>query len=204
MQTSNPLLLGKAPTDYEEVLYWKVTQKTSRIVILNLLSIPLAIFWGIIFIDLVYIYGNPPEITSGDSNNFGPLLIGILLVVVLHELAHGIAMQIFGAKPKYGIIWKGLMFYATAPSYAFKRNQHLIISLAPLISLSILAYLGIVIQAGSPIVWLWAVCATINGAAAIGDLWIVAITLGYPPHAYVVDEKDGIRILLPNSEGKKK
>jgi hypothetical protein len=40
--------------------------------------------------------------------------------------------------------------------------------------------------------------------AAIGDLWIIAITLGYPPHAYVIDEKDGIRILLPNSEGKKK
>ena len=203
MQTSNPLL-DKAPVDYKEVLYWKVTQKTSRIVILNLLSIPLAIILGIIFIDFVYMYGNPPEITSGDSNNFGSFLIGILLVIVLHELAHGIAMQTFGAKPKYGIIWKGLMFYASAPGYVFQRNQHLIISLAPLISLSILACLGIVIQAGTSNVWLWAVCATINGGAAIGDLWIIAITLGYPPHAYVVDEKDGIRILLPNSEGGKK
>jgi hypothetical protein len=204
MQASNPLL-GKAPADYEEVLFWKATQKASRIIIMNLLSIPLAIIFGIIFIDFVYMYGNPPEIVTGDSNNFlGVLLIGILLVVVLHELAHGIAMQTFGAKPKYGIIWKGLMFYATAPGHAFQRNQHLIISLAPLMSISILACLGIVIQAGTSNVWLWAVWATVNGGAAIGDLWITAITLGYPPYAYVVYEKDGIRILLPNSEGGKK
>ena len=45
-----------------------------------------------------------------------------------------------------GVIWKGLMFYATAPGHAFLRNQYILVSLAPLVSLSILACFGILIH----------------------------------------------------------
>jgi hypothetical protein len=93
------------------------------------------------------------------------------------------------------------MFYATEPNYAFPRNEYLVVSLAPLVSLSILACFGILIQAGTSNVWLWAVWATINGSAAIGDLWITAITLRYPEYAYIIDERDGIRVFLPQNEG---
>ena len=149
----------------------------------------------------VRIFGKPSEIRSVDSSEKLILLFGILLVIVLHEFAHGVAMQTFGARPKYGFIWKGLMFYATAPGYAFRRNQYIVVSLAPLVSLSILACCGILLQAGTTVVWLLALCATINGGAAIGDLWITAIALRYPAHAYIIDERDGIRIFMPHSEG---
>jgi hypothetical protein len=128
------------------------------------------------------------------------LIIGIIAVIVLHELAHGIAMQAYGARAKYGFILKGLMFYATSPGYAFQRNQYIIIILAPLVSLSILACLGILVFAGTSTVWLLAVWATINGSAAIGDLWILTIVLRYPSHAYVMDEHDGMRVFMPENE----
>jgi len=33
----------------------------------------------------------------------------------------------------------------------------------------------------------------------VGDLWITTIVLRYPATAYVIDEKDGIRVFLPKS-----
>lgn len=190
---------GKPPAGYEEVLYWKITQRTGRIVIMNILSVPLAVLFGTVFLIFVGMFGRPSGILVEDPLQPAILLFGIVLVVVAHELSHGVAMRFFGARPKYGVIWKGLMFYATAPGYAFQRNQYIAISLAPLVSLSTLAGLGIILQAGTSFVWLWAVWATINGSATIGDLWITVIVLRYPKHAYIIDERDGMRVFLPVS-----
>lgn len=193
---------GKPPSDYQEVLYWRIAERTGRIITMNLLSIPLALLFGIGFFYFVRLFGKSPENVSFNSVQAVVLLVGILLVFVLHELSHGIAMQAFGATPRYGVIWKGMMFFATAPGYAFPRNQYLVISLAPLVSLSILACFGILIQVGTSNVWFWAVWAMVNGSGTIGDLWITSITLRYPEHAYIIDERDGIRVFLPNSEGR--
>lgn len=190
---------GKTPAGYEEVLHWSITQQASRIVIMNILSIPLAVIFGIVFLSFIRIFGKPPETLVVDPFLPAVLIFGIAVVVVVHELAHGAAMLFFGAQPKYGVIWKGLMFYATAPGYAFQRNQYIVISLAPLVCLSTLAGLGIILQAGTSYVWLWAIWATINGSATIGDLWMTAIVFRYPRHAYIIDERDGIRIFLPVS-----
>jgi len=198
---SNPNITpGKPPPDYIEVLYWKISEKTSRVLIMNLLSIPLAIVFGIGFCVCVVLFGRPQEFSGGILNFSLLLIIGIIVVIVLHELAHGVAMQFYGARAKYGIIWKGLMFYATSPGYAFQRNQYIVIILAPLLSLSILACLGILIFAGTPMIWLLAVWATINGSAAIGDLWILTIVRRYPSHAYFFDEHDGMRVFMPQNE----
>jgi len=199
MSTSN-IIPGKPPPEYKEVLYWKISDKTSRAIIMNLLSLPLAIVFGIGFFVFVNMFGKPQEINI-EILNFGLILIiGIIAIVILHELAHGIAMQAYGAQAKYGFIWKGLMFYATSPGYAFQRNQYIVIILAPLVSLSILACLGILVLAGTTVVWMLAVWGTINGSAAIGDLWIMTIALHYPSYAYVIDEHDGMRVFMPENE----
>jgi hypothetical protein len=200
MSVSNSLS-GEPPSDYKEVLYWKIGEKAGRIAIMNLLPIPLAIVFGISFFILVRMFGNPPKIKWSD-NEILIFLIGIVIVLVIHEFAHGVAMQAFGAQAKYGFWARGLMFYAKAPGYAFKRNQYLIIILGPLVSLSILACCGIVIQSGTSMVWLIAIWAIINASASGGDLWITAIVLRYPPSAYVIDEFDGMRIFMPESDMK--
>jgi hypothetical protein len=192
----------KLLSEYKEVLYWKITHNAGRVLLANLLALPLAVFWGMAFYAFVRVFGHSQDssLEAAIIQNANLLLVGVLLVVILHELAHGIAMQIFGAQTKYGVIWKGLMFYATAPGYTFRRNQYLAITLAPLVSLSILACCGILIQAGTTYVWLWALWAMVNGGSAIGDLWITAIALRYPVCAYIIDEQDGIRVFLPNKE----
>jgi hypothetical protein len=90
-----------------------------------------------------------------------------------------------------------MMFYATSPGFAYPRSQFIAVALAPLVVLSLLAILGMVALAGTAWVVLFAFVATFNAAGAVGDMWITAVVLRYPPHAFVVDERDGVRIFLP-------
>jgi len=136
--------LGVLPADYQEILSWKATGKPRRVIALNVVGIFLLIVFGITFSSLAISLGKLPS----DGNfrlGLGEIslaIAGILRTFVLHELTHGLVMQIFGASPKYGIIWKGLMLYATSPGYAYRRNNYVVIALAPFIFISTLVVLG--------------------------------------------------------------
>lgn len=201
MQTLNhiPPVPGNLPSGYGEVLYWKISDKLSRILFMNLLSIPLFVFAGGIFMGLAVSLGRMSDsVSSSTPANGLVFLVALPLTLVLHELIHGMSMQIFGAHPKYGFLWKALAFYATSPGFAFPRRQYLIIAVAPLILLSLVAVLLIGLLSGTAWVFVIAFAATLNAAGAIGDLWISAVVLRFPAHAYVVDERDGMRIFLPD------
>lgn len=191
---------GKPPPDYKEVLYWKISDKAGRTIIMNLLSIPLGLLVGVGFFIFINLFGKPGKITVS-SWIFGLVFIlGIILIIPLHEFAHGVAMKSFGAPVKYGFIWKGFMFYATSPGYAFQRNPYIVVLLAPLVSLSILACFGILVSADILMILSLAFWGAINGGASIGDLWITTIVLRYPSYAYIIDEHDGMRIFMPQKE----
>jgi hypothetical protein len=94
-------------------------------------------------------------------------------------------------------MWSKMMFYATSPGFAYPRGKFITVALAPLVVVSLLAILAMALLAGTAWVALLAFVATFNAAGAVGDMWIAAVVLRYPSHAYVVDEKDGMRIFLP-------
>ena len=125
------------------------------------------------------------------------ILAGVAVTVVLHELIHGITMRRYGAKPKYGVLWSGLMFYATAAGFAFRRNDYLKVALAPLLVLSLIVLVVLAMPISANLATLLIICGSFNAAGAIGDLWITRIVLRYPAHAYVIDERDGVRIFMP-------
>ena len=192
---------GSLPSDYQEVLSWKVTGQPIRVITLNILGVLLFVIFGVIFARLAVSLGKLPlEGKFGLSEiglAIGLALVGILLTLVLHELTHGLVMQMFGAKPKYGIIWKGMMFYATSPGYAYHRNNYVVIALAPFVFISILIVLGMWLLQGTLWVALLGICGSLNAAGAIGDMWITMIVLRYAATALVMDERDGIRVFLP-------
>jgi hypothetical protein len=108
-------------------------------------------------------------------------------------------MQIFGAVPKYGIIWKGLMLYATSPGYAYRRNNYVVIALAPFVFVSALVVFGMWILQGTAWVALLGICGVVNASGAIGDIWMTLVVLRYAATANVMDEMDGIKVFLPKS-----
>ena len=196
---NNPILVsGSLPNDYHEVLYWRVTDKRSRVLTIQILGVLFFIIFGLIFSGLAVNLGKLPsegEFRFGLSE-IGLVLVGVLLTFILHELTHGWVMQMFGARPRYGILWKQMMFYATAPEYAFRRNNYLGIILAPFVFLSALVVLGMWLLQGTLWVALLGICGIFNASGAIGDMWITMLVLRYATTAYVMDERDGIRVFL--------
>jgi hypothetical protein len=187
---------GALPENYQEVLSWRVTGKPMRVIALNIFGVILFIIFGMIFSSMAIRLGKMPS-----EGNFrlglgemGLAIVGIVVTLVLHELTHGLVMQMFGASPKYGIIWKGLMLYATSPGYAYRRNNYVVIALAPFVFISVLVILGMWILQGTAWVVLLAVCGVVNASGAVGDMWITMIVLRYAATAYVMDERDGIRM----------
>jgi len=203
MQTINDQIpaSGALPENYQEVLSWNVTGKPMRVIALNFVGILLFILFGMVFSRMAGSLGMLPaegEVRLG-LVEISLAVVGILLTFVFHELTHGLAMQMFGARPKYGILWKGLMLYATSPGYAYRRNNYVVIALAPFVFISMLVVLGMWVLQGTTWVALLALCGVVNASGAVGDMWMTLIVLRYAAPAYVMDERDGIRVFLPGS-----
>ena len=189
---------GTLPDNYQEVLSWNLTGKPMRVIAMNILSVFLFVIFGFIFSWLAFNLGKLDGEFRISLSMIGLALAGILLTSVLHELTHGLVMRMFGARPKYGFIWKGLMLYATTPGYAYHRNSLVVISLAPLVCLSILAVLGMWLLQGTLWVALLGLCGALNASGAVGDMWIITmIVLRYAPTAYVMAERDRMCVFLP-------
>jgi hypothetical protein len=189
---------GSLPIGYHEALYWTVSDQPGKSVTLQILSVPLFVVSGVLFFWLAILLGAMPSLLDLGLLEWGFVLMSILLTFILHELTPGVAMRIWGAHPRYGVLLKQFMLYATAPGFAFRRNSYLVVALAPLVCLSILAILGMMALMSTAWVASFALCATINAGGAIGDLWITKIVLRYPARAYIMDERDGIRVFLPD------
>jgi hypothetical protein len=174
---------GSLPENYQEVLYWKLTEKPIRVIGLQLLSIPLFVVSSLIFLGLAISVRKLPEKINFGLPEIGAVIAAILLTLILHELTHGFMMKMFGAAPQYGVLWKQLMFYATSPGFVYRRNAFIAIALAPLILLSTLVVAGMWLLSGTLWVLLLGMCAAINASGAIGDLWMTVIVLRYAPTA---------------------
>jgi hypothetical protein len=191
---------GSLPPNYEQLLYWQLAANHRQAILLQILSIPLFVLFGFLFAMLAARLGNMPAQIQFGLVGIGFVLLGVLATLALHELAHGLTMRLFGASPQYGVILKKGVLYATSPGFAFTRNSYLMIALAPLIGLTALVILGMMVGRGTTWVALLALCGAVNGAGAIGDLWMSAIVARYNRAAYVIDERDGMRVFLPRRE----
>ena len=186
------------PDGYQEVLYWTISGNPRRVILLQILAVPLFLVSVLVYFGLAVRLGKLPSLLTFGLGEIALVIVAVVLAIILHELIHGIAMKLFGAQPRYGVLWKQGMFYATAPGYAFRRNDYIQIALAPLVVLSVLTILGMWLLSGTSWVAVFAISGAINASGAIGDLWITSLVLRYPISGYIIDEKDGIRVFLQN------
>ncbi|HPH94900.1 MAG TPA: DUF3267 domain-containing protein [Anaerolineaceae bacterium] len=195
METTVPV--GAVPENYQEVLYWKITDDKQALWLIQGFGVLLMILFGGLFGAFALAVGAFPMEFEMDLVFSLGLLFGLVAMIVLHELVHGLTMTLFGAHPQYGFMPAQLMFYATAPGHAFTRRNYLYVALAPLVVLSLLSLVAILLVSGSAWVLFFITFATVNAAGAVGDLYITLKVLRYPAHAFIMDEKDGVRVFLP-------
>jgi putative zincin peptidase len=182
--------------EYRQLLHWTLKANFTHPILIQALAIPLAIMLRTGFSLLAIYVGKLPGTFSVSLIQAVAIIPGVFATIILHECVHGLTMARFGARPQYGVLWKQLMFYATSPGYAYRRNSYILIVLAPLLVLSGLAILGMLLLQGTQWIWLLILLATLNGGGSFGDTWLVFTVLRYPATAYVVDERDGLRVLM--------
>jgi hypothetical protein len=187
------------PDGYQEIFYLRVTEGRN-LLWLNFLSLGLLILSLLLFFGWLLVYHTlgAPLVISHLPDHF-PALIGLgiaILVFVLHEWIHGLAIQYYGHKPRYGIKpLKGVLF-ATADNAYFWRDQYLVVMLAPLVGISLLGILlSLVFPAGASL-WL-ILAAAMNVAGATGDIWMAYHTLRFDHDHLFRDEEDGMRVFAP-------
>ncbi|HQE93747.1 MAG TPA: DUF3267 domain-containing protein [Anaerolineae bacterium] len=187
------------PDAYQEVLYWKLSHHHKLLVTLNVAGLVLMLVMGGVFMAWARLWQSPALHHTLHSGLMAVLVVlAVALVLVLHEFVHGLALKAYGARPQYGVMWQQMMFYATAPNYAFRRNAYLVIALAPLVGISILGGALLMLPLPGWLLRLIALCAAVNVGGAVGDMWLVRVALKYPACAYIVDEQDGMRVFMPD------
>jgi hypothetical protein len=169
-------------------------EMTKEVVVTLLGMGTLALFaFGFFFTSLYTLF-------TGDVGfNFtsGTILISVALFIgtmVLHELIHGAFISKYGGKPSYGagIAHFILPYFYTTTKTIFPRNQFIVISIAPLVVISLV---GIGIMAAFPSIAHWMfIPFVVNASGAVGDLWMTRNVLRYPKHVLLEDRKNGLII----------
>lgn len=121
---------------------------------------------------------------------FVALLAAMFIVIVIHEAVHGVLFWLYTRElPRFG--FKGVYAYAAAPSWYLPRKQHLTAALAPFILITAAGMaLTPVIPAGALLAWLFGL--TVNAAGAVGDFFVVALSLRQPADVLVNDYGDAV------------
>lgn len=124
-------------------------------------------------------------------------VVGYLVILPLHELLHGAAFAFWGGKPYFGAKLP-LALYCGAKNQLFRRNQYLVMGLAPLV---VITLAGIIFTLLSPALASYTIFATVgNFSGAAGDVWTVMRLLRQPNSVLVEDTETGFRaweIALP-------
>jgi hypothetical protein len=189
--------IHQLPPNYHEARHLVATEGRT-LLILNLVSlIPIVIalalvgwWWGFARVLRGAIAG---------GEDFSPI-VGVVLVLVtvfvIHEAIHGLFIWIYGHRPHFGFKPQYGVFYATANNALFPRNQFIVIALTPLILMTLI---GMVIMLVIPdaLGYYVGLIIVLNAGGAIGDLWMSAVVMRYPPDTLVRDEADSIRIYVP-------
>lgn len=171
----------------------------------------MSIVWNLLGLLLVVVgfvlFGTIAVILSGETTleigmwSFPILGLMLIATLVIHELVHGAAMLMFGAKPQFGVamIQRVLpVAYCTSPGHWFTRGQFMVVSLAPVVGMSIV---GIALMPIGNLAALMVVPLAINLGGGIGDLWFAGMLLRRPKDIMIEDLRDGLRFHEPISAG---
>ncbi len=194
------------PADYAPLGSLNLAKNKSLQLGLSLGSLVLFVVFGYLFfyaaVLLVPAMGVGGKLALGLSellSVLGGLIIVFVLVLVMHELVHGIFFWLF-TRERPIFAFKGIYAYAAAPDWYMPRIPFLIVGLAPVCLLTVL---GLILLPLLPLnIALFVVFAlTINAAGAVGDLYIVFRLLFIPATCLVRDEGDSITWYAPGCKG---
>lgn len=169
--------------DAEYVLAGELDVNNRQVIIgLNLVGLVLLFLFGWIFFQIASAIR--PEIESPSLSSvlegLEPLslILGVIIVLIIHELVHGLFFWIFtGDRPKFGV--HIFYAYAAAPEWYIPRKYFLVVGLAPFVCISLagLLLLPLVPFQMAPVLVLSLI---FNAAGSVGDFAICGRLVSQP------------------------
>lgn len=125
----------------------------------------------------------------------------LLVLVLAHELVHGLVMAAFGARPRFGVGAAASVLpyvYCTAEAgRRFTKGQFGLIALAPAVLLTVAGVLAVAWAPGGG--WL-VVPLGLHLGGCVGDFWLLSLAARQPPGTVVEDMRSGVRFHRPFAE----
>lgn len=123
--------------------------------------------------------------------------VSYIVILPVHEAIHGLVIAGLGGKPYFGAKLP-LALYCGAKNQLFRRDQYLLIALAPLVVITLAA---IVLTLLAPVAASYVFFATVgNFSGAAGDVWSAQRVLNLPTDVLIEDTQTGYRVweIVPN------
>jgi hypothetical protein len=170
---------------------------SARVVLqLNIAAIPLLFLYGWIFSRLMdkmrsfypFTKGVFGFLTSFSGWQLVALLLSIILMLVLHELIHGVFFWFFTHdRPRFAL--KSGYAFAAAPEWFLPRSEYMLVGLSPFILITIFSLIlaWIANPALNPYLLL---VASFNAAGSLGDMIVAGWALKQPDDIFIKDEGD--------------
>lgn len=114
------------------------------------------------------------------------------LLIVIHELLHGFAIKLTGAKKvNYGAYFTKFIFYAEADCHVLNKKQFAFIALTPLVVIKTISLIAVLLFFHQTIVYFWAFVMCAHSLFCAGDIALLSVfTRHKNSDVYTYDSKD--------------
>ncbi len=103
------------------------------------------------------------------------LFFSFTLLIVIHELFHGVALKWTGAPVvKYGGYLKKFIFYAEADRHVLNRKQFTLVALAPLVCVKVITLAGMLFFWNDPLVCFFILVMSTHSLFCAGDIGLLS------------------------------
>jgi hypothetical protein len=167
------------PVDYQHQKTLDLSN-SHTVFLLNILAIPLLFLFGWFFGRIIiWLHSlNPFQngfwglISTFSGGGLILILVSIILMLVVHELIHGMCFWLFTRERPTFALRSGYAF-AAAPEWYLPKKQYIVVGLSPLIVISVVCLIVTLFippaMAPFPLF-----VATFNAAGSLGDMIVVA------------------------------
>ncbi len=98
------------------------------------------------------------------------------VLIIIHELLHGIALKISGAPSiSFGGYLKKFIFYAEADQFVINRKQFAFIALTPLFAVKLITLVGIIFLFGQPVFYFLIFLMSAHSLFCAGDIGLFSV-----------------------------
>ncbi|MCY1721159.1 DUF3267 domain-containing protein [Prolixibacteraceae bacterium Z1-6] len=108
------------------------------------------------------------------------LIFCISFLIIIHELLHGIAIKLTGAKKvNYGAYLKKFIFYAEANQHVLNRKQFAFIALTPFVVIKFVTIIVIILFIHHPMVYFMVLVMCAHSLFCAGDIGLLSLFYKY-------------------------